>query len=427
MKPSAETSPTGLLSCPEMTEESGSSVVELQQTDSGRWQLLKNGEPYTIHGAGGTDYLEELVAAGGNTLRTWGIEQLEASVEGERLMDKAHRLGLMVMVGIWIKHPRHGADYGDETFLQHQRDRVRASVRRYRHHPALLLWGLGNEMEEAGDDPRVWQELEVLAQIVKSEDANHPVCTVIAGTRNNKAATMQQHCPSVDLMGINLYAEAEQVDAELKAQGWQRPYLLTEFGPVGHWEVPTTSWGAPIEPSSAAKAKYYRDGHSAQFTSGRERCLGTFCFIWGHKQETTATWFGMFLATGERTPAVDAMRRLWTGEEPAYPAPVLHELQADFREASVTAGSEHEVRAELDADDLTDLTFEWQVVAETHDRRSGGDAEEAPPVIPGCVSQDRGNRARIRIPDTPGAYRVFLYVRNGKGGGAGGNFPFYAE
>ncbi len=401
--------------------------VRLHQDPGGRWELHRDGLRYEVRGAGGHEHLELLRELGGNTLRTWSTEPLEAEVNGEKLLDQAHRLGLSAMVGIWLAHPRHGADYGDPHFLQTQRQRVRESVRHYRDHPAVLMWGLGNEMEESGEDLRVWRELEVLAQIVKAEDPHHPICTAIAGTDHEKVAKIKAYYPSLDILGINIYGGARTVVHALAEQDWTGPYLLTEFGPAGHWEVPATSWGAPIEPSAAAKASAYAAAHSFHCSAASGQCLGTFSFLWGHKQETTATWFGMFLATGEKTPAVDAMRRLWTGEEPAYPAPVLHELQADFREASVTAGSEHEVRAELDADDLTDLTFEWQVVAETHDRRSGGDAEEAPPVIPGCVSQDRGNRVRIRIPDTPGAYRVFLYVRNGKGGGAGGNFPFYAE
>ena len=236
-----------------------------------------------------------------------------------------------------------------------------------------------------------------------------------------------EHCPSFDLVGINIYDGADQVDAALASQGWDRPYLLTEFGPVGHWEVDTTPWGAPIEPSAATKAATYAAAHHAQFSQGRGLCLGTFCFIWGHKQETTATWFGMFLESGEKTPMVDAMSRIWSGEEPVNRAPVMHDLEAYFREKRVPTGSEHDVWVTVSDADEDTLTFEWQVVAETRDRKSGGDAERAPPVIPDCIIDNLGNRARIRVPDTPGAYRVFLYVRDGRGGGAAGNFPFYAE
>jgi hypothetical protein len=411
----------------ELTRLDTNPKVELRQDATGRWQLFKGDRIHRINGAGGVDHLEALVAAGGTTLRTWGIEQLESQVSGESLLDKAHRLDLSVMVGIWLKHPRHGADYRDPAFLESQRVRVRAAVRKYRNHPALLLWGLGNEMEESGDDPHIWRELEQLARIVKAEDPRHPVCTVIAGTENHKVAKMLAHYRSLDLLGVNIYGGAEGVDAALAAQGWERPYLITEFGPVGHWEIATTAWGAPIEPSPIAKAATYYAAHTAQFTRGRGLCLGTFCFIWGQKQETTATWFGMFLASGEKTSLVDVMSRLWTGEEPKHPAPAPGDLRADFREAKVAPGSEHEVWLQMPGSDLHALSFDWQVVAETRDRRSGGDAEEAPPIIPGCVQRISGARACIRTPDIPGAYRVFLYVRDSHGGGAAVNFPFYVE
>ena len=42
--------------------------VELQKTDDG-WQLLRGGEPYFIHGAGGDGPLDQLAAAGANSIR----------------------------------------------------------------------------------------------------------------------------------------------------------------------------------------------------------------------------------------------------------------------------------------------------------------------------------------------------------------------
>ncbi|WP_221032606.1 glycoside hydrolase family 2 TIM barrel-domain containing protein [Actomonas aquatica] len=403
------------------------SRVTVEPDPQGGWQLLRNGEPYVIRGAGGYRNLEILRAAGGNTLRTWGAEQLGPDASGEPLLDRAAKLGLNVLVGIWINHPRHGHDYGDEAMLTAQRERVRAMVRRYKDHPAVLMWGLGNEMEEDGSDPRIWQELEVLARIVKEEDPDHPVCTVLAGTYNDKLRAMQEHYSSLDLLGINIYGGAETVDDALAAQGWDKPYLITEFGPQGHWEIASTDWEAPIEPSPAEKAATYRGSHEAVMQASRKLCLGTFCFLWGHKQETTATWFSMFLPSGERTPSVDAMIEAWTGSPPPHPAPVIHDLSADFREKRVAVGGEHEVTAQVTYAGEDELSFEWQIVAETKDRKFGGDPEKAPPAIADSVISSDGTRALLRLPSEPGAYRVFLTVRDPHGGGSTHNFPFYVE
>jgi len=402
-------------------------TVQLVQDESGHWQLWRQGQAFEIRGAGGYEHLEQLRAHGGNAVRTWDIKQLEGTMDGETLMDRASRLGLAVMVGIWVDQPRRGADYGDQEFLHEQRERVRWSVRQYRDHPALLLWGLGNEVEEPGNDPRVWREMEILAQIVKEEDPDHLVCTVVAGVGDNKIARMMEHYTSLDILGINSYAGAETVPAAVVEQGWTGPYLLTEFGPTGHWEVKSTDWGAPLEPSPLTKAESYGASHRAQYASPSGQCIGTFCFLWGHKQETTSTWFGMFLSTGEKTPSVDAMSRIWTGREPAERAPCVYDLQSDLAAATAAPATIWTVTAETINPDETGLEFEWQVVAETNDRGSGGDFETTPPTIDGCVLQNRGHEARIRTPWTPGAYRVFVWVRNGRGGGASSNFPFRVE
>ena len=40
----------------------------------GRYELLKDGKPYYIKGAGGTENLEKLKKYGGNSIRTWGVD-----------------------------------------------------------------------------------------------------------------------------------------------------------------------------------------------------------------------------------------------------------------------------------------------------------------------------------------------------------------
>jgi hypothetical protein len=50
---------------------------------------------------------------------------------------------------------------------------------------------------------------------------------------------------------------------ELKRQGLDRPYVITEFGPFGWWQVEKTPWGAELEPTSTAKAITYRQSYAA--------------------------------------------------------------------------------------------------------------------------------------------------------------------
>ncbi|MCU0791839.1 MAG: glycosyl hydrolase family 2, partial [Opitutaceae bacterium] len=273
-------------------------LVELAPTPAGGWRLLRDGKPYEIRGAGGTDQLELVKAIGGNTIRTWGIDQLDRRENGKTLLDRCSALGLTIMAGIWVEHERHGFDYSNPADVRRQRETVRAAVRAYKHHPAILIWGLGNEMEgptSDGSDPRIWRELEELIKIVKEEDPSRPVCTVIAGAATGKIRALMRDYPSLDILGVNAYGGAAGAGAAAAAAGWTKPFILAEYGPVGHWEVAQTSWGAPIEPSSKEKASNYFASHRGAMEDSRGLCIGTFAFVWGHKQETTATWYGMFL------------------------------------------------------------------------------------------------------------------------------------
>ena len=208
--------------------------VELVETD-GRWELHRHGQPYVIKGLGisgalGLDRVEDL---GANSIRTWGIEALEEKdEEGRPLLDAAQARGLTVCAGLWVQHERHGFSYRDPEVIAEQRSKIMAAVRKYKDHPALLLWGLGNEMEN-GLEPDtallVWHELEALAGMVKEEDPNHPVLTAVAAVNPPKIKEMIKEYPSIDILGVNTYAGSALTGSSLLAVGWQKPFVLTDL------------------------------------------------------------------------------------------------------------------------------------------------------------------------------------------------------
>ena len=128
------------------------SKVELKKNAEGTWRIYINDKETPIQGAGGViqpGMLEQFKLAGGNFTRTWGIGTLEDKVAGgERYIDRAWRLGVHVVPGLWIGHERHHFDYNDPEQLKKQREHVRQSVRKWKNHPAIAMWGLGNEMED---------------------------------------------------------------------------------------------------------------------------------------------------------------------------------------------------------------------------------------------------------------------------------------
>lgn len=409
--------------------------IQLRQNAGGAWRFFVDDHEFPLRGAGGAEapgLLEKLVEAGGNVTRTWGSETLEKTYDdGERYIDRVHRLGLKVIPGLWVQHERHGFDYGNPEVIREQRERILADVKKYKHHPAVLAWGLGNEMEGPSHPTGsvlVYEEVERLARLIKEEDPTRPVMSVIA-FHPGKIPHVMKHCPSIDILGLNSYGAAAGAGPALKAAGWKKPFAITEFGVHGFWEVPVTSWGAPQEPDSQAKARTYYATHKLVFeqNDGKELCLGTFAFLWGWKQERTATWFGMFLPTLEKLPQVDAMTKAWLDKWPDNRCPKIKTLSSIAKEAIVPPDREFSATVIVEDPEADELRYEWKITAESTARSEGGDHENAPPDVEECIMENGSARCVFRSPTTPGNYRLFLVVYDGKQNAATANMAFRVE
>ncbi len=395
--------------------------VELQQTEDG-WQLLRGGQPYFIRGAGGTASLEQLAAAGANSVRTWSTDGV-----GE-ILDEAHALGLTVTVGIWLGHERHGFDYNDENQVKEQLERAREAVLRYKDHPAVLLWGIGNEMEgfEDGDNPDIWEAVNDVAAMVKELDPNHPTMTVTTFVHGERVDYVHNKSPAIDIHGVNAYGGAVVLPEQLRAGGATKPFVLTEFGPAGPWEMPKTEWGAPYEQTSTEKAAFYRRAFEEGIAAAPGFALGSYAFLWGHKMEGTATWFGMFLEDGARTGAVDVMTELWSGTTPGDLAPTVEPLVLKGN-AQVDPGAEVSVKSVIADPEGSDVSVRWALRPEAGEYATGGDFRPNLPDVDGAMIESSAEGARLRMPEEPGPYRLFLYAYDEAGNAATANVPLLVK
>ena len=395
--------------------------VELRQTDEG-WQLLRGGEPFLIRGAGGSGSMAELAAAGANSIRTWSIDG------ASDILDEAHRHGLTVTVGIWLGHERHGFDYRDPDQVEAQLQTVREAVLAHRDHPALLMWGIGNEMEgfESGDDPVIWKAVNDVAAMVKELDPHHPTMTVTSEVGGGRIEFVHKRSPAIDIHGINSYGGAPTVAERLREGGATKPFVITEFGPAGPWEMPTTDWGAPYEQTSTQKADFYRQSYQKAVLEPSGQSLGAYAFLWGSKMEGTATWFGMLLEDGTKLGAVDAMSELWTGNPPNDPAPTIEPIVIDT-EPNLEPGTTLTASTRADDRDGDDVEVYWVLRPESGEYHTGGDFRRDLPDIEGAVVEWADGEAKIRMPDEPGPYRLFAYAFDEAGNAATANIPLLVK
>lgn len=397
--------------------------VKLQQISGGKWQLLRGGTPYFVRGAGGTQNLEILKASGGNSIRTWGADKAEQDLENAR------RLGLTVTVGLWLGHKAHGFKYDDPKMVADQLATVRGYVEKYRNHPALLSWGVGNEMEGDGKDPLVWKAVEEIARMIKQTDPNHPTMTVVAelGENGIKPRQVAALCPNIDILGVNSYGGLPSLPKRLKEAGWTKPYIVTEFGPPGPWEVMKTDWGASLEPNSTEKAAIYAKNYAASVATQEGWCVGSYAFLWSNKFEGTATWFGMFLpGTNDKLGPVDAMAQAWSGKPSAKQVPQIFAFESDAASKKVAPGSQQRVTCRASGSGGTTLTYRFEIRPDTLGPLSFEPGQKPLPAVAGVVpAESASGEQTFTTPTKEGAYRLFVYIRDGAGGAATANLPFF--
>ncbi|MFW6308800.1 MAG: glycoside hydrolase family 2 TIM barrel-domain containing protein [bacterium] len=399
------------------------------------FKLYRDGESFFIKGARTlrTRYMDKVADYGGNSVRI-GYHQ-----DVDKVLDKAYSLGLSVLFGLPIKAEREGFDYNDQESVREQYLKVKNIVETYKDHPAVLLWTIGNELDHIPGDKdynlKLWDAVNDISEMIHEVDPDHPVMTVIGTGRIEKIKDLVTRCPDLDLLGVNSYADIEKVPDWLRKYNWNRPYVVTEWGPSGHWQVPQTKWGVVIEETSTEKAAVYKKRYE-NVIKDDPWCLGSYVFLWtSNRQERTHTWYNMFHDDGSEKGAVEVMRYEWTGEWPENRVPRLHFLKIDGMEAldnvNLAASTVHEARVEASDPDNDDLEIVWELIPENKEFGAyAGQGETKPEPVEDFIvnSSEDGKTIKFEVPENRGkTYRLFSYVYDDNEHVAVANIPFHVK
>ena len=398
--------------------------------EKGKWQLFVDDKPFRVQGAGlEFGNMDALAEHGANAMRTWRTDNGRDS--GKQVLDKAHERGLKVLMGIEVGRERRGFDYDDEEAVAEQFDRIRSEVLELKDHPALIIWGIGNELNHHAKNPKVWDAVNDISKMIHELDPHHLTTTSISGMSPEVVRQVQERAPDIDILSVQMYAEVEILPRHIANAGWNGPILVTEWGATGYWEVPNTSWGAPLENDSSTKADFYLSRYERSIATQEKQVVGSFVFLWGQKQERTPTWFGMFTEEGRETEAIDAMHFIWTGEWPENRAPRVESLKLDGKQArkdvKLRAGRTYKAKFDVTDPDGDDLTYRWVVMKESQSNKTGGDTEQPPETVEGAIVEHHKGRVTLQAPEKAGAYRLFGYCDDTDGNTAHANVPFLVE
>jgi len=404
---------------------SGKAIKVDIKKENSRFILYRAGESYFIKGAVGWGFLDQLTASGANSVRS-----------SYKFLDEAHRNGLTVLVNLPMEAERNGFDYNDEQAVRNQFMKNKEIVEKYKDHPALLMWAIGNELDHIPGDKdynlKVWDAINDIAAMIKEIDPNHPVMTVVGFGKLEKLQDIKKRCPNLDLLGINAYAALMLVPEWLHKYNWEKPFVVTEWGPSGWWEVPRTKQGLVIEETSTEKARVYKERYEKVMLAD-PLCIGSYVFLWTtNRQERTHTWFNMF-HDSLKTQTVEIMQYMWTGQWPANRTPRISSLSINGLSAieniEVTPSGIQTATVEASDPDNDQLTFEWELLPEpTQFGAYAGQGETKPEPVEGFITNRENETIQFRVPANGAAnYRLFVYIRDGHGNIATANAPFYVQ
>ncbi|HLH26570.1 MAG TPA: glycoside hydrolase family 2 TIM barrel-domain containing protein [Chloroflexota bacterium] len=200
-------------------------------------------------------------AAQFNTLIGWDENEFD-----DLTLDKAQQYGLGV---IWPYNLPPDGDYADPAYCAAQRARVLDFVARYASHPALRMWGLGNEvlhdMPEQDHAARAQAFAACYADLVAAvhaADPNHPIIyrdseDVWLDPVRDALVNRGLDQPWM-VYGANIFTfRLRDLVAGWPDRGLKVPLVISEYGPTGY--APADRPGALVAMWNIIRQKRARD------------------------------------------------------------------------------------------------------------------------------------------------------------------------
>lgn len=393
-------------------------------------KLLVDGEEFIVKGIAGNGMSDNPASIGANTVRLYDMTSNTLAELGN-VLDKAWMNNMKVCVGIIMFPWNQGEDedyYNTkyETTVEKLRTHVKTVVETYRNHPAVLMWCIGNECDAAYDgsenldnEHHMWSVINEFAGVANEIDSSHPVATCLANAENVKY--VMAHCPEIDLLMVNSYGGAISNLAS-HFSTWTKPFVVGEFGPAGTWQL-GDGWKLPwktsagtdalIEQTSTQKAKDYVTAWNNVMDSG---AIGGFVFQWGYQTHgEVLTWFGMHDKEGCSYGVVDELQYLWTEKYPSVKAPVIEDrtkmkMNGKIADDKISVDPSMTCTASVEAYSPSgaSLSYEWMIVEENTAASDGS----LPDGISGLFADSSKSSVSFKAPETPGAYRLYVFVHD---------------
>ncbi|MEU1150747.1 discoidin domain-containing protein [Streptomyces sp. NPDC005863] len=413
---------TGCLALPAQQAGAAGNVVKVTGSQ-GNWQLSVNGSPYQVKGltwgpsvADADKYMPDLKSMGVNTIRTWGTD-----ASSKPLFDSAAAHGVKVIAGFWLQ-PGGGPGSGgcvnyltDTAYKNQMLDEFPKWVQTYKDHAGVLMWNVGNESVLGLQNCYTGDELERqrnayttfvndIAKKIHAVDPNHPVTSTDAWT--GAWPYYKRNAPDLDLYAVNSYNAVCDIKSTWEQGGYTKPYIVTETGPAGEWEVPDDANGVPDEPTDRAKAEGYTKAWNC-VTGHKGVALGATMFHYGTEYDFGGIWFNL-LPAGQKRLSYYAVKKAYGGDTSHdNTPPVISQMSVEGDPAKVPAGGALTLATRATDPDGDALSYEVLANSMYIDQDKN--------LTPLRLTNLGSGRLKVTAPDRTGVWKIYVKVTDGKG------------
>jgi cellulose synthase/poly-beta-1,6-N-acetylglucosamine synthase-like glycosyltransferase len=273
---------------------------------------------------------QAIKAMGANTIRRYHSDVFDHNV-----LRMAKEYDLKVLYGFALPEAlNYGADLKKTAAL---RETILQTVKGQRGQVAVLGWMLGQETWSRLGHHFQGEELkqvrlayltflDELSQEIHLLDKERPILVALEGGKELSQAIEAHHrlVPDIDVFGVNAFYEEYVLglDSVMHELAPDRPYLLSEFGPIGYWDrekSPRAINGYLEEPSDYEKARQYQHWWQAYVVEASGQGMGGIAYNWRDIPTGTRTWYGLTDMENRRKASYYALQESWTGVEADFP------------------------------------------------------------------------------------------------------------
>ncbi len=348
--------------------------------------------------------MPELQAMGVNTIRTWGTDSTT-----QPLLNAASAYGIKVINGFWLNQ---NADYLNDTdYKTSTLATIESVVNTYKDNPGVLMWDVGNEViltlqnyysgTQLEEERNAYaQYVEQIVEAIHSIDPNHPVTSTDAWT--GAWPYYQTNTPDLDLYAVNSYGSACNIKQDWIDGGYTKPYIVTESGPAGEWEVPNDANGVPTQETDVENSQGYATAWNC-ITSHTGVALGATLFNYGIENDFGGVWFN--LLTGHWRRLSDfTVAQLYGGQISTDTPPVISSMSLD--QTSVATNGQLTVNVNVSDPDGDPLRYNLMLSSKYIDGGTG--------LQYATFTQTGASTFSVTPPNELGVWKVYVYVYDGQ-------------